>query len=142
MAKVIDATGLILGRLATRVAKLALAGENIEIVNCEKAVFTGEKSKVCHKYLDLKRKRNPFHGPFTTRMPDRFVKRVIRPMLPFKKQRGQEAYKRIKCHIGVPENLKNSEMVSFPEISKEKITRSKIVTVEDISKRLGAKYNE
>jgi len=41
---IIDATNLIAGRLATFVAKKALLGEEIEIVNSEKAVLTGKKS--------------------------------------------------------------------------------------------------
>jgi len=28
-------------------------------------------------------------------------------MLPFKRARGRDVYKNIKCHIGVPENLAN-----------------------------------
>ncbi len=137
---VIDATGLLLGRLATRVAKMALSGKSISIVNCEKAVVSGNKQGIYEKSLEINRKRNPFHGPFLARMPDRFVRRTIRSMLPFKKPRGREAFKRIICYIGVPETLKNEEMISFPEISKENITRAKITSVEEISKRLGAKY--
>ncbi|MHB8605591.1 MAG: 50S ribosomal protein L13, partial [Thermoplasmatota archaeon] len=35
---IIDADGLIIGRLGTRVAKRLLAGEEIHIVNAEKAL--------------------------------------------------------------------------------------------------------
>ncbi|RLI06236.1 50S ribosomal protein L13, partial [Candidatus Bathyarchaeota archaeon] len=38
---VIDASGLILGRMASIVAKRLLEGEQIEIVNAEKAVVSG-----------------------------------------------------------------------------------------------------
>ena len=41
--KYIDADNLILGRMATTAAKSALAGENVVIVNCEKAIVTGKK---------------------------------------------------------------------------------------------------
>ncbi len=139
--KVIDGTGLILGRLATKVAKLALMGETIHIVNCEKIVITGNKYRIYDRYLELGKKGGPFHGPFVQRLPDRFVRRVIRSMLPYKQEKGRLAFKRIKCYIGVPETLKNNEMISFPEISKEKITKAKLLAIEDLSKRLGAKYN-
>lgn len=42
-ATVIDAEGLILGRMATYVAKRLLKGEGIAIVNAEKAVLSGKK---------------------------------------------------------------------------------------------------
>ena len=35
---IIDAKNLVLGRMATVVAKEALLGEKIDIINCEKAV--------------------------------------------------------------------------------------------------------
>ena len=36
----IDATNLILGRLASYAAKKAQLGENVDIINCEAAVIT------------------------------------------------------------------------------------------------------
>ena len=47
---IIDASDMILGRLATYVAKKALLGEKVDIVNCEKAVITGNKKSVFEKY--------------------------------------------------------------------------------------------
>ena len=40
---VIDANELILGRLATQVAKKLLLGVEVQIINCEKAVISGTK---------------------------------------------------------------------------------------------------
>ena len=42
---IIDATNIILGRLASFAAKHALLGETIEIINCENAVITGNKKR-------------------------------------------------------------------------------------------------
>ena len=47
---IIDASDMILGRLATYVAKKALLGEKVDIVNCEKAVITGNKKSIFEKY--------------------------------------------------------------------------------------------
>ena len=47
---IIDANNLILGRMATFVAKQALLGEEISIVNCEKAIMTGNKQQILAKY--------------------------------------------------------------------------------------------
>jgi len=43
---VLDATGLVLGRLASVTAKSLLAGEEIKIVNAEKAIITGSKDYI------------------------------------------------------------------------------------------------
>ncbi len=40
---IVDATGLVLGRLASRDREQLLAGEEIKIVNAEKAIITGRK---------------------------------------------------------------------------------------------------
>ena len=41
----IDSKNIILGRLASFAAKHALLGENVDIVNCESAVITGNKKR-------------------------------------------------------------------------------------------------
>ena len=46
---IIDANNLILGRMATFIAKQALLGEDIKIVNCEKAVITGDRKEILLK---------------------------------------------------------------------------------------------
>ncbi|MBI5073266.1 uL13 family ribosomal protein [Candidatus Woesearchaeota archaeon] len=81
---IIDATNLIVGRFATFAAKQALLGEEIAIVNCEKAFITGSKEHILNEY---KRKRSIgtwATGPFYHRQPDRLVRRMIRGMLPHK----------------------------------------------------------
>ena len=49
---VIDATGLVLGRMATDVAKRAKNGETVHIVNAEKAIIVGA-STVSYTHLTL-----------------------------------------------------------------------------------------
>jgi len=135
---VIDATDLILGRLAAHVAKQALLGETIRIVNAEKAVITGHPTMVL---AAQKRKREmgaPLIGPYYPRMPERIVKRTIRGMISYKKPRGKEAYARIRCYIGVPEDFKNEKMHTFSHMNIEK-SHAKYVTIEQISKHFGAR---
>src|SRR3989344_765026 len=88
---IINAEDLILGRMATYAAKKALNGEKIDIVNCEKAIITGKRKDVLEKYKRKANRGGPFHGPFYPKMPDRFVRRVIRGMLNYKQERGKEA---------------------------------------------------
>ena len=47
---VVDATGLVMGRLASVTAKSLLAGEEIKIVNAEKAIITGGKEYIFGDY--------------------------------------------------------------------------------------------
>ena len=47
---IINAEGLIIGKLATVAAKHALIGEKVDVVNCEKACITGSKRDILEKY--------------------------------------------------------------------------------------------
>ncbi len=134
---IIDAKNAIVGRLGTIVAKKALLGEEVIIVNAEKAIITGKPELVIDKYYNATQRGNPFKGPFISRAPDRLLRRMIRGMLPYKKPRGKEAYKRIKCYIGVPEEFKDKEIKVFKEalFNEEKFVKH--VTLLEISRKIG-----
>lgn len=136
---IIDATDLILGRMASVAAKKALRGEEIKIVNCEKAIITGNKKYLLEKYKANRDRGVPLKGPYFPRMPDRIVRRTIRGMLPYKKARGGDAYKRIMCYIGVPEELAKEKTITIKEANLSKLPTLKYLTIEKISKNLGAK---
>ncbi len=136
---IIDANNLILGRLGTFAAKKALLGERVDIVNCENCVITGDKYRIFKKYDNLLKKGTQSKGPFVYRMPHRFVKRAIRGMLPYKKERGIKAFKNIKCYIGVPEKLKNQKFDTIKSANVEKVPNLDYVKVKDICMHIGAK---
>ena len=136
---IIDANNLIMGRLGAYAAKKALLGEKIDIVNCESCVVTGKRNKIFETYDKFLKKGIPAKGPFTYRMPDRFVKRAIRGMLPYKKERGRIALKNIKCYIGVPENLKNQKFDTIKSANVGKVPNLKYVKIKDICVHIGAK---
>ena len=69
MVKIIDASNLVLGRLAARVAKMALMGEESVVVNCDKAIITGKQPVVLQKFKTREARTQPFKGPFRKRMP-------------------------------------------------------------------------
>lgn len=113
----VNAEGLIVGRMCSKVAKRLLNGEEVIILNSEKAVFSGKKkSKIleAHIFLEV---GAPERGPFHYRRPDRFLRKTVRGMLPFKQPKGISAYKRLKCYMGVPSDLKDKEMITFSEAS-------------------------
>lgn len=140
---VIDAEGAILGRLASKVAKRLLLGETIDIVNVEKIIISGKPASIIAQYkerLGIRSKYNPLRGPFHYRKPDRFVRRSIRGMLPYKKPRGKDAFHRLKCHISVPEEFAKAKPIKIPEADSAKLTVKRI-SVGDLCIQLGWNYD-
>lgn len=108
-ALVIDATGAPVGRLAARVAKQALSGATIDIVNIDLCVITGNPEKIVAKYAGrrhMTQKANPEHAAKWPRRPDYLFKVILRGMLPKRTSRSQEALSRTMAHIGTPEKFK------------------------------------
>tara|TARA_Y100000310_G_C20310019_1_gene635814 strand:+ start:100 stop:513 length:414 start_codon:yes stop_codon:yes gene_type:complete len=136
---IIDARNLILGRLATIVAKKALLGEEIHIINCGNAIISGSKKNVLLKYKTRASRGSQFKGPFIPKTSDRFVKRAIRTMLPYKKPRGREAFKRIKCYKGFPTTMKDKKPETLKAAEFSKLPTLKYVAVEYVCKHLGGK---
>jgi large subunit ribosomal protein L13 len=136
--KVIDATDLILGRMCTRVAKMALNGEDVQVINCEKAVIIGKKSEIFNRFIRFTEMGVPAKGPFIHRGSDRIVRRTVRGMLPYKLPRGAEAFKRIMCYIGNPDNVEGAESIEDADIKKT--NNIKFVTIKQVSEKLGFKY--
>lgn len=136
---IIDATDLIAGRLATFVAKKALLGEKIDIVNSEKSVMSGTMDSILAKYKRKVDMGTPAKGPFFHRMPDRFLRRIIRNMLPYKQEKGRQALQRIMCHIGIPDSLKEGKPETIEKINASKLPNTRYVQIGKISKLLGAK---
>ena len=135
-AVVIDAKGLILGRMASVVAKRLLQGETIIIVNAEKAAISGKRlSKVreAKKFLEV---GHPGKGPYHPRRPDRIVRRTIRGMLPRKKPKGQQAYKRLKVFLGIPQELKDEKCQTIPGANAERL-KCPYITIGELAQEIG-----
>ena len=137
--KIINAEDLIIGRLATVAAKNALLGEEVSIVNCEKAVMTGNKKEILARYKSRREKGQVNKGPYILRNPAMFVKRTIRGMLPYKQEKGRKALERIKCYIGMPPELKDKEIETIEKASISKVASLKYISVERICKSMGVK---
>jgi len=120
--KVIDGKNAVMGRLASYVAKEALKGEEIAIVNCKQIIITGNEVDI-KENMEEKRKRvgSGQKGPKFPRTSERIVKWAIRGMLPnYRKGRGKEAFKRIKCYNELPREFESVEKVSFGNEKKNK----------------------
>ncbi len=136
MTRIIDAQGATLGRLCTTVAKDLLNGEEIAIINAEKAVISGKKRKIKEQYKKKREVGTYRKGPFFPRSPEKIVKRSVRGMIPYQKPHGREAFKRLKCYIGVPEQFEGKK----PEIIENtKQQHVNCITIKELSIYLGAK---
>ena len=131
----VDASNMIVGRLGAMVAKKALLGEKIDIVNAEKAVISGKRAVILAKFKQRASRGTWAKGPHYIRSPDRLLRRMIRDMLPYKQSKGREAFKNIKCWIGVPAEFKEKP-VSFKEADASKLSVNSI-SVKEISRFLG-----
>jgi len=137
--KVYDGENMILGRLGTVVAKAALLGEEVRVVNCDKVIVSGKKEMVfANEKQKRARKGYPLKSAKFTRLSDRIVRRSIRGMLPWRKTRGREAFKRIMCHRGVPEALQG-KAIKIEGASVSKLPTLKYITIAELVKRLGGK---
>ena len=131
---IINAENTILGRMASAAAKHAAQGEEVVIVNCEKAIVKNPDSTT-KRYLELMDIGQPQQGPYIHRRADMFVRRVVRGMLPYKKAKGKKAYSQVTCFIGVPDHLSKEKM----EVFGTPITKGKTITVGQLCSSIGAK---
>lgn len=140
MVEVIDASGLIIGRLASHVAKKLLDDKEaqVEIIHAEKAIISGNRTRVIRDFIARRKLNHPRKGPNFPRMPDRILKRTIRGMIPYQTPRGRDAYSRLKVHIGVPRDLEGKKTKIVDGAINKGIAH--FVELDEISKILGAKY--
>jgi len=132
----VNAEGLIVGRMCSKVAKRLLNGEQVIVVNAEKAVFSGKKkSKVAEakQFLEV---GAPMRGPFHYRRPDRYLRKTVRGMLPFKQPKGKNAYKRLKVYMGIPTELKDQQMITFEEASSTNL-KGPHFTLAEMAREIG-----
>jgi large subunit ribosomal protein L13 len=132
----VNADGLILGRMASKVAKRLLNGEKVIIVNAEKAVLSGKKKSKVAEAKEFLEVGAPRQGPFHYRRPDRILRKTVRGMLPFKQPKGKMAYKKLKVFIGVPEDLKGQQMTTLKEAQAAKL-KGPYFTLAELAKEVG-----
>ena len=133
-----DAENQILGRLSSIIAKKLLNGEEIIVVNCEKAVLSG-RPRFKREHYDKKVKRgDPIHGPFFHRQPEEIFRRTVRGMLPWDRTKGRNAFKKLKVLIGVPDELKDRKFEKTEEADANKL-RTRYITLGEISIAVGGK---
>ena len=136
---IIDADGLILGRMASIVAKSLLNGNRVIILNAEKAIISGKKKSKVLEAKEFLKVGSPKKGPFHYRRPDRILKKTVKGMLPHRQPKGKSAYKRLRVFLGIPREYENTQMTTLKEAKATKL-RGSYLTLGELAKEIG--WNE
>jgi len=134
----VDASGLVLGRAASRIAQRLLAGESIVVVNAEQAVVTGARASVLAHYTAARARGSVRSGPHFPRYPDRIFRRTVRGMLPHLRSRGKVAFARLEVHIGVPDRWREAPRTTIDQAKARPALRAPL-TLAEITRLLGAR---
>ena len=131
---VVDVRDCILGRVASQVAAEALDGNRVAVINAEDAVITGDEENIMSKYRK-RRELGSDSGPYYPKRPDGILKRTIRGMLPYKKQRGREAFENVRVYVGNPHD-RDGEILDGTSL--DRLSNIRFVHLGDVSEQLGA----
>ena len=135
----IDATNLIMGRVASYAAKKALRGSTVVVVNAEMAIVSGKKLSIVSEgrtRLETRTLASQYKAPVHPRRPDTYLRRVIRGMLPWKLSRGKAAFRRVKVFIGTPQEFSGKEFARLDWADASRL-RSRYMTLADLSREIG-----
>ena len=135
---IVNADGLILGRMASIVAKSLLDGNKVIILNAEKAIISGKKKSKVAEAKEFLEVGAPKKGPFHYRRPDRILKKTVKGMLPHRQPKGKSAYKRLRVFLGIPREFENIQMITLKEAKATKL-RGPYLTLGELAKEIGWK---
>ncbi len=138
---IVNAEGLILGRMASKIAKKLLNGEEVTIVNAEKIVLSGKRKSRIAEAKEFLEVGAPKRGPFHYRRPDRMVKKTVGGMLPIRQTKGKTALSRLRVYMGIPEELKNEKMGTFIEAQAVTL-KGPSITLGELAKEIGWNMSE
>jgi len=111
MKIIIDAENAVVGRMGSYAAKELLKGNEVVIVNSEKAIVSGNRDDIVEKLRKTRKKGGySMKGPLISKLPDKLLKRKIRGMLPWKTARGKAVYRNLKCYVGNKSNEKAKKL--------------------------------
>ena len=132
----INADGLILGRMASKVAKRLLTGEEVIILNAEKVVISGKKKVKVAEAKEFLEVGAPDRGPFHYRRPDKMVKKTVRGMLPIKQPKGKTALAKLKVFMGIPRDYQDLQTTTLDQAKAVKL-QGPHLTLGELAKEIG-----
>jgi large subunit ribosomal protein L13 len=131
---VVDARNCIVGRVASKVAQRALDGERVAIINAEDAVVTGSEESTMEKYR-TRTEQGSDRGPYYPTRPDGILKRSVRGMLPYKSERGREAFENVRVYVGNPFDEDGDALEGT---TLDRLSNIKFLSLGEVSENLGA----
>ncbi|MBI5798267.1 50S ribosomal protein L13 [Candidatus Woesearchaeota archaeon] len=136
---VIDGKNLILGRLCSYVAKKALLGYTVDVVNVEQVMLTGNRMHILSEYRRHNEMGGPLQGPYIKKSSKDLFKRSLKRMLPHKNTRGREALTRVKAYKGLPARFADTKIETLQIADISKVPNTKYLSLAEVTKFLGAK---
>ena len=136
---VIDAEGVVVGRLASYVAKRLRGkhraeftphvdtGDNVVIINADKAVFTGKKytDKVYYKHTGYPGgiKETTPKRVLEGRFPERVIQMAVQRMLPKESSLARQQLTKLRVYAGAehPHTPQNPETVDFKSMKSKNV---------------------
>ena len=137
----VDASGQIIGRMCSKVAKLLLTGNSVVIVHADKALFSGHRSNVMGAFferLKIASVVHPKHGPFHPRTPAGIMTRMVRGMIPRTKPSGVSALRRLRVYTDVPKGMEKIAFINFDDAKATK-PLAYYVPLGEVAERIGWK---
>lgn len=130
---IIDGKNAVLGRMAAFAAKQALIGKKVAVINCEDIIIIGKPSSILAHYKEKVARGHPLTGPHFPRASDRIVRRTIRGMLPYKKSRGMDAFRRVMCYSGIPAEYASKKSMN---LGKNVLSTTRYITLAKLCRHL------
>ena len=138
---ILNAEGLVAGRIASRIAKKIINKEMVTIINAEKAVVVGTKKSIMPKYeqrVKASVKSNPLYGPKYDRIPSKMLRRMIKGMLPTRKKTAESIIKRVIIYNSVPKNISLEKAETIEESKCNE--KHDFMSLKEIAQALGGKW--
>lgn len=136
---VIDATDVVVGRLASYVAKRLRGkhradftphidtGDHVVIINAEKAKFTGNKlrDKTYYRHTGYPGgiKSTTAEAVMTGRFPERTLEMAIKRMMPKESSLARKQFGKLRVYAGAehPHEAQNPETVDFASMNRKNV---------------------
>jgi len=138
---IVNANELVAGRLASKVAKAIVRGENVTVINAEKLVIVGNKESIAAKYtvkVDAAVLSNPHFGPKYDRIPSKMFRRMVRNMLPTKKRAKDRMIKQLKTFNGSAKGIDEKSAITFEDIKFNH--RNNYMQLKDVALLIGGRW--
>ncbi|HNV01646.1 MAG TPA: 50S ribosomal protein L13 [archaeon] len=138
---IVDGKNLIAGRLASKVAKAAVKGEKVIVINAEEVVIVGNKESTLEKFYTRTHASvlsNPHYGPKYDRIPSKILRRMVKGMLPNGPRARERIIKLVTIYNATPKLMPKEDVITFKEIEFD--GHKNHITLKELGTLLGAKW--